>query len=59
MSRRRYALLSPLGIQPNVHDLVRAALDEAITRVEADQRPVMPAVVGSRICARSSLDWHT
>jgi SAM-dependent methyltransferase len=35
VTRRRYALLSPLGIQPNVHALVRAALDEAIATAEA------------------------
>lgn len=51
MSRRRYALLSPLGIQPNVHDLVRAALDEAIRRVEATGRPVAALDAG---CGRKS-----
>jgi SAM-dependent methyltransferase len=51
VSRRRYALLSPLGIQPNVHDLVRAALDEAITRAEATGRPVTALDAG---CGRKS-----
>ena len=51
MSRRRFALLPPLGIQPNVHDLVRAALDEAITRVETSGRAVTALDAG---CGRKS-----
>lgn len=34
MTRRRIALLPRLGIRPSVHDLVRDALDEAISELE-------------------------
>lgn len=51
MTRRRYALLPPLGIQPNVHDLVRGALDTAIARVEATESPVTVLDAG---CGRKS-----
>jgi len=51
VTRRRYALLSPLGIQPNVHDLARSALDGAITTVEASGRPVTVLDAG---CGRKS-----